>query len=139
MKCLPVRLKLVDSPTISLFTDITQRYGKRSYIRKKERRTEGLMPVFPLDNIGTRIDLGCRPPSTKIKDFRGPAQAPKKRGSIYVFIRAMSTTAIYKKWTTRSIRRHTAQRRDAKYEVISYTPGDITTFFLEHYLDQPSP
>jgi hypothetical protein len=120
----PGQVKLVDSTTISLFTDILKGTGRDPISGKKKGGLKA-HAVLPLDNMVPEL-IWLTAASTNDKDFLGQLKPPK--GSIYVFDKGYVNYSIYKKWTDEGAFFVTRLNENAKYEVISTLRGDIHDF-----------
>lgn len=123
----PGQVKLVDSTTISLFTDILKGTGRDPISGKKKGGLKA-HAVLPLDNMVPEL-IWLTAASTNDKDFLGQLKPPK--GSIYVFDKGYVNYSIYKKWTDQGAFFVTRLNENAKYEVISTLRGDIHDFLSE--------
>lgn len=120
----PGKVKLVDSTTISLFTDILKGTGRDPISGKKKGGLKA-HAVLPLDNMVPEL-IWLTAASTNDKDFLVQLKPPK--GSIYVFDKGYVNYSVYKKWTEDGSFFVTRLNENANYEVISTHREDIHDF-----------
>jgi len=127
------QIKLVDSTTLSLFTDVFKGAGRNPISGKKKGGLKA-HAVLPLDNMVPEL-VWLTAASTNDKDFLG--QLNPEKGSIYVFDKGYVNYAIYKKWTDQGSFYVTRLNENAKYEVISELRQDAHSFlYAGTILDQ---
>ncbi len=117
----PDQVKLVDSTTLTLFTDVFKGAG-RSPISGKKKGGLKAHAVLPLDNLVPEL-VWLTAASTNDKDFLG--QLKPQKGSIYVFDKGYVNYAVYKRWTEDGAFFVTRLNENASYEVISTLREDI--------------
>jgi hypothetical protein len=120
----PDQVKLVDSTTLTLFTDVFKGAGRNPMTGKKKGGLKA-HAVLPLDNMVPEL-VWLTAASTNDKDFLG--QLKPQRGSIYVFDKGYVNYSVYKKWTEDGSFFVTRLNENANYEVISTHREDIHDF-----------
>ena len=120
----PDQVKLVDSTTLTLFTDVFKGAGRNPMTGKKKGGLKA-HAVLPLDNLVPEL-VWLTAASTNDKDFLG--QLKPQKGSIYVFDKGYVNYSVYKKWTEDGSFFVTRLNENANYEVISTHREDIHDF-----------
>jgi hypothetical protein len=120
----PDQVKLVDSTTLTLFTDVFKGAGRNPMTGKKKSGLKAYA-VLPLDNMVPEL-VWLTAASTNDRDFLG--QLKPQRGSIYVFDKGYVNYSVYKKWTEDGSFFVTRLNENANYEVISTHREDIHDF-----------
>lgn len=120
----PDKVKLFDSSTVTLFTDVFKGAGRNPMNGKKKGGLK-VHAVLPLDNMVPEV-VWLTPASTNDKDFLG--QLKPQRGEIYVFDKGYVNYRVYKKWTECGAFFVTRLNENATYEVVSEIRADIHDF-----------
>ncbi|SMP33222.1 protein of unknown function [Algoriphagus winogradskyi] len=120
----PDRVKLFDSSTVTLFTDVFKGAGRNPMNGKKKGGLK-VHALLPLDNMVPEL-IWLTPASSNDKDFLG--QLKVEQGAIYVFDKGYVNYAVYKKWTESGAFYVTRLNENATYEVVSQIRTDIHDF-----------
>lgn len=120
----PNQVKVFDSTTISLFTDIFKGAGRNPLNGRKKGGLK-VHAVLPLDNMVPEL-IWLTPASSNDKDFLG--QLKVEPGGIYVFDKGYVNYGIYRKWTDQGAFFVTRLNDNAKYEVIKEIRADAHDF-----------
>jgi hypothetical protein len=120
----PDQVKLVDSTTLTVFTDVFKGAGRNPMTGKKKGGLKA-HSVLPLDNMVPEL-VWLTAAIINDKDFLG--QLKPQRGSIYVFDKGYVNYSVYKKWTEDGSFFVTRLNENANYEVISTHREDIHDF-----------
>ncbi|MEB2783544.1 transposase [Algoriphagus persicinus] len=91
----PDRVKLFDSSTVTLWTDVIKGAGRNPMNGKKKGGLK-VHALLPLDNMVPEL-VWLTPASSNDKDFL--EQLKPQRGEIYVFDKGYVNYRVYKKWT----------------------------------------
>ncbi len=120
----PDKVKLFDSSTVTLFTDVFKGAGRNPMNGKKKGGLK-VHALLPLDNMVPEL-VWLTPASSNDKDFLG--QLKPQRGEIYVFDKGYVNYRVYKKWTECGAFFVTRLNENATYEVVSEIRADIHDF-----------
>lgn len=120
----PDRVKLFDSSTVTLFTDVFKGAGRNPMNGKKKGGLK-VHALLPLDNMVPEL-IWLTPASSNDKDFLGQLKA--EQGAIYVFDKGYVNYGVYKKWTEHGAFYVTRLNENANYEVVSQIRADIHDF-----------
>lgn len=120
----PDRVKLIDSSTVTLWTDVFKGTGRNSMNGKKKGGLK-VHAMLPLDNMVPEL-IWLSPASSNDKDFLG--QLKVEKGTIYVFDKGYVNYGIYKKWTESGAFFVTRLNENATYEVVNEIRPDIHDF-----------
>ncbi|MHA7129231.1 IS4 family transposase [Algoriphagus namhaensis] len=120
----PDQVKLVDSTTLTLFTDVFKGAGRNPMTGKKKGGLKA-HAMLPLDNMVPEL-VWLTAACTNDKDFLG--QLKPQRGSIYVFDKGYVNYSVYKKWTEDGSFFVTRLNENANYEVIDTHREDLHDF-----------
>lgn len=120
----PDRVKLFDSSTVTLWTDVFKGAGRNPMNGKKKGGLK-VHAVLPLDNMVPEL-VWLTPASSNDKDFLG--QLKPQRGEIYVFDKGYVNYGVYKKWTEGGAFFVTRLNENASYEVVGEIREDIHDF-----------
>ncbi|WP_297338008.1 IS4 family transposase [Algoriphagus sp.] len=110
----PDQVKVFDSTTLSLFTDLFKGAGRNPMNGRKKGGLK-VHAVLPLDNRVPEL-VWLTPASSNDKDFLG--QLKVEPGSIYVFDKGYVNYGVYRKWTDQGAYFVTRLNNNAKYEVV---------------------
>ena len=117
----PAKVRIFDSTTISLFTDLFKGAG-RSPINGKRKGGLKLHTVMSLDNCVPDI-LWMSSAATNDRVFLG--QLPPTKDLVYVFDKGYVNYQIYKSWTESGAFYVTRLNENATYQVQESKPGNI--------------
>jgi hypothetical protein len=120
----PDRVKLMDSSTVTLWTDVFKGTGRNPMNGKKKGGLK-VHALLPLDNMVPEL-VWLTPASSNDKDFLG--QLKVEKGAIYVFDKGYVNYGIYKKWTESGAFFVTRLNENATYEVVNEIRADIHDF-----------
>lgn len=120
----PNQIKIFDSTTISLFTDIFKGAGRNPLNGKKKGGLK-VHALLPLDNMVPEL-IWLTPASTNDKDFLG--QLIVETGNIYVFDKGYVNYKVYRKWTDQGAFFVTRLNENAKYEVLGEIRAEVHDF-----------
>lgn len=110
----PNQVKVFDSTTLSLFTDVFKGAGRNPMNGKKKGGLK-VHAVLPLDNLVPEL-VWLTPASTNDKDFLGQLSA--RKGSIYVFDKGYVNYGVYQQWSETGVFYVTRLNDNASFEVI---------------------
>ncbi|MEB2785524.1 IS4 family transposase [Algoriphagus persicinus] len=120
----PDKVKLFDSSTVTLFTDVFKGAGRNPMNGKKKGGLK-VHALLPLDNMVPEL-VWLTPASSNDKDFLG--QLKPQRGEIYVFDKWYVNYVVYKKWTESGAYFVTRLNENASYGVVGEIRQDIHDF-----------
>lgn len=122
--CLPVKhLKIVDSTTISLFSDILRGVGRHPLNGKKK----GGIKMHTVINAMEDVPCLVRFSSAATHDHTFLKELELKKGSFVVFDKAYNDYRQYSQWTSQDIYFVTRQKENAVYRNVSeFNLGDAT-------------
>lgn len=120
----PNQVKLFDSTTVTLFTDVFKGTGRNPMNGKKKGGLKA-HSVLPLDHMVPEL-VWLTPASTNDKDFLG--QLKVQKGAIYVFDKGYVNYGVYQKWTDQGAFFVTRLNDNAKYGVLRELRADAHDF-----------